>query len=239
MDKGAFKKLLFDNDITEKNDAFAYNVFNFWHENNGEETDKSDNCLTYKLKEYTFTRDSLKLQLPFIAEMNWSDQYGADIFLKSNTYDYVAADYKHSKRIFHPYKKNPWNITAHNCFSLKLQQVEAYCRDGLKYIVCDRDITLDDEENKKAAEFLKRYNWANESLDIEEKRTIIIIDVKRLCFLLGREEEIVHLTVPEHKRNETINGEDWDGRTILFSYHVWPSFEVTKTTQAKDRHTSG
>ena len=229
MDREYFKRLLIKNDITKEHDSFAYNVFNYWYDSNGKETVKSDNCLTYKLKEYSFTKESHKLNLPFVAEMNWGDQFGADIFLKNGKYGYVAADYKHSKRIFHPYQKNPWGITAHTCFSLKLQQIEDYCNEGLKYIICDRDISLDDDENKKAAEFLKKYNWANESLEIEEKRSIIIIEVERLCTLLGNEEEVIYQTVPEHKRNETINGKNWDGRTIFFNYHIWPSIDVAKT----------
>ena len=239
MDRDRFNKLLEDNHITKKEDSFAYNVFNYWYEENINATEKSDNCLSYKLKEYSFCRESVNLDLPFTAEMNWGSQFGADIFLKSNTHSYVAADYKHSNRLYHPYQKNPWGITAHNSFSLKLQQIEKYCREGLQYIICDRDITLEGKENKKAAYFLEKYNWGKDSLAIQEKRTIIIIEVKRLCTLLGDEEEIIYQTVPEHKRNEEINGKDWDGRTIFFNYNIWPSVDVTSTQEKKNRRTGG
>ena len=239
MNRERFDRLLEDNHITEKEDSFAYNVFCYWYEENANATDKSDNCLTYKLKEYTFCRESKDLDLPFTAVMNWADMFGADIFLRTNPYSYIAADYKYSSCCYHPYKKNTWGITAHNSFSLKLQQVEDYCRDGLRYIICDRDITLESEENQKAAHFLKRYNWGKDSLVIEEKRSIIIIEVKRLCKLLGDEEEIIYQTVPQHKRNEQINGKNWDGRTIFFNYNIWPSIDVASPSKKENRATGG
>ena len=51
MTRDTFNRLLKENDITEDNDSLAYTIFNYWYDSEDTVTDRSDNCLTFKMKE--------------------------------------------------------------------------------------------------------------------------------------------------------------------------------------------
>jgi hypothetical protein len=228
------KELLKENGITKESDPFAFSVFDYWYSPEIENDRRKFNCWKFKISEYVFCKESKSLALPFTAEMNWGDKYGADIFLRNGKYGFVAADYKVTETAFHIAQKNKWNITAHNWTSLKLNQVERYCEEGLRYIIIDRRIDANAPQNLKAQSFLKAFHWHEESFDLETKRTIIIVDLKRLCTLIGDNEEIIHQRVPEHERDYEINGYNWNGKTVCFNYNIWPCVELTHPKEKKD-----
>ena len=215
--------------ITKTEDAFAYSSFTFWATNEKKDIiddKKIKNCLSFKCDEYLFCKQSKDYKLGFTAELNWGSQYQADIFLRNGKYGYVAADYKLSQTAFHIAFENQWGITAHNWISLKLKQIEEYCNDGLRYIVYERRINPDTKENRKAQSYLKAFNWNNSPEVLEKKKTIIIIDVPKLCNLIDTNEEVIFQTVPEHLRDYEINGKNWDGKTVCCNYNIWSSYEV-------------
>ena len=75
--------------------------------------------------------------------------------------------------------------------------------------------------------FAERFNWTGRDLILDSKRTVIIVEVERLCKMIDKNEDVIFLVIPEDKRYDR-NG-SFSGDTIGFNYEIFSNINITRT----------
>ena len=221
--------LIKDYKLSEENDEYFLFSFRYWGRTYHQDvtSDKVWNCLKGKIDEYLFVKDSKKFNLPFEVELNYGDPFGPDLYLKKSKFEIAPCDYKGQFGLYHPCQKNDFNITGENFTTLRRSQIDDYCKNGLSYILIDRNIDMSRDCNKRVLSFAERFNWTGRDLILDSKRTVIIVEVERLCKMIDKNEDVIFLVIPEDKRYDR-NG-SFSGDTIGFNYEIFSNINITGT----------
>ena len=179
-------------------------------------------CFRSEVFEYDFVRRSREWGLGNAKfEYNWNGMYDHDVWYVENRFSWLPCEVKHATTTFAP-KQNDFGLSCHNFLPIRLSQLQRYCTEGLEMCVWLREVSMDNPANQRVCKFI-RINGVDDGQELVSSKTLVFVDIKRLCDMYVRKQRILELRIPYAKRPLS---ERHDGRCLAFRYDDFPNIPL-------------